>query len=123
MSIRPIFLAATVAVSLWAAADPAVQEAKKLVTAKKYDEAIATLEKAQKAHPKAVDVQKELAETHLAQADSFMYNDALPPRMRYPQALRAYRKVLQYDKTNKKAQEGIASIEGIYKSMGRPIPQ
>jgi tetratricopeptide (TPR) repeat protein len=123
MSIRPILLAATIAVSLWAAADPAVQEAKKLVTAKKYDEAIATLEKAQKAHPKALDVQKGLAETHLAQADSFMYNDALPPRMKYPQALRAYRKVLQYDKTNKKAQEGIASIEGIYKSMGRPIPQ
>ena len=123
MSIRPILLAATIAVSLWAAADPAVQEAKKLVTAKKYDEAIATLEKAQKAHPKALDVQKGLAETHLAQADSFMYNNALPPRMKYPQALRAYRKVLQYDKTNKTAQDGIASIEGIYKSMGRPITQ
>ena len=88
--------------------------------AKKYDEAIATLEKAQKANPKAADVQKGLAEAHLAKADSFMYNDALPPRMKYPQALRSYRKVLQYDKTNKKAQEGIATIEGIYKSMGRP---
>ena len=52
-----------------------------------------------------------------------MYNDALPPRMKYPQALRSYRTVLQYDKTNKKAQEGIATIEGIYKSMGRPVPQ
>ena len=81
-----MILAATVAAPLWAAV-PAVQEAKKLVDAKKYDEAIATLEKAQKANPKAADVQKGLAEAHLAKADSFMYNDALPPRMKYPQAL------------------------------------
>ena len=47
-----MILAATVAGALWAAV-PAVQEAKKLVDAKKYDEAIATLEKAQKANPKA----------------------------------------------------------------------
>ena len=108
--------------ALWAA-DPAVAESKKLVAAKKYDEAIAALEKAQKAHPKAADVQKAFADTYLAQADSYMADESLPPRQKYPNALRAYRKVLIYDKTNKHAQEQIASIEGIYKSMGRPIPQ
>lgn len=118
-----MILAAVAAGAMLAADSAAVQEAKKLVTAKKYDDAIAALDKAHKANPKAADVQKGLAEAHLAKADSFMYNDALPPRMKYPQALRSYRTVLQYDKANKKAQEGISTIEGIYKSMGRPVPQ
>jgi hypothetical protein len=52
-----------------------------------------------------------------------MYNDALPPRQKYPTALRAYREVLKHDKDNAKARKGIATIEGIYKSMGRPVPQ
>ena len=47
----------------------------------------------------------------------------MPPRTKYPGALKAYRQVLQYDKTNTKAQSQIATIEGIYKSMGRPVPQ
>ena len=51
-----------------------------------------------------------------------MYNEELPPRMKYPSALKAYRQVLTVDKANKKAQTNIATIEGIYKSMGRPVP-
>jgi hypothetical protein len=31
--------------------------------------------------------------------------------------------VLVYDKTNKKAQENVQLIEGIYKQMGREIPK
>ena len=100
----------------------AVADAKKKVAEKKYDEAIAQLEAEQKAKPRAA-VTKALAEANLAKADSFMYNDSLPPRAKYPVALRAYREVLKYDKGNKKAQQGIATIEGIYKSMGRPVPQ
>ena len=122
MSIRALILAATVAATMLAAI-PAVQEAKKLVAAKKYDEAITALEKAEKANPKAAEVKTAFAETYVAKGDSFMYNDALPPRMKYPQALRSYRKALEYDKTNKKAQSGVSTIEGIYKSMGRPVPQ
>jgi hypothetical protein len=104
-----------------AAAD-AVTDARKKIAEKKYDEAITQLEAENKAKPRA-DVKKALAEANLAKADSFMYNDALPPRAKYPTALRAYREVLKYDKENKKAQQGIATIEGIYKSMGRPVPQ
>jgi tetratricopeptide (TPR) repeat protein len=123
MSIRRFVLVGFAAASLWAAADPSVAQAKKLVAEKKYDEAIATLEKAEKAHPKAADVQKGLADTYLAQADSMMKDAALPPRVKYRGALKAYRKVLQYDKTNKHAQEGVSTIEGVYKSMGMPVPQ
>ena len=49
MRIRNVILAVSAAALLWAA-DPAVQEAKKLVAAKKYDEAIVALEKAHKAN-------------------------------------------------------------------------
>lgn len=120
--MRRWILAASAATVLWAAGSP-VQDAKKLIAEKKYDQAIATLEKAQKAQPKSVEVPKALAEAYVGQGDSFMENDALPPRMKYPQALKAYRKALEFDKTNKKAQTQIATIEGIYKSMGRPVPQ
>lgn len=122
MNVRRWLLTASAAVAMWAAGTP-VQEAKKLLAEKKYEQAISTLEAAHKTQPKSAEVQKTLAEAHLAHGDSFMYNEALPPRMKYPQALKAYRKVLEYDKANKKAQEQISTIENIYKSMGRPIPQ
>lgn len=105
------------------AADSAVEGARKKITEKKYDEAITLLETAHKAKPQSAELKKALGDAYLAKGDSFMYNDALPPRMKYPTALRAYREVLKYDKENKKAKQGIATIEGIYKSMGRPVPQ
>ena len=105
-----------------AAADAVVDSARKQIAAKKYDEAITQLEAAHKAKPRA-EVKNALVDALLAKGDSFMYNDALPPRMKYPTALRAYRDVLKYDKENKKARSGIDTIEGIYKSMGRPVPQ
>jgi tetratricopeptide (TPR) repeat protein len=105
------------------AADPAVEKAKKDVAAKNYDAAITALEAAHKKNPKSAEVKTALADALLAKGDSFMYNESMPPRVKYPSALRAYRQVLQYDKANKKAQQNIATIEGIYKSMGRPVPE
>ena len=104
------------------AANPAVEQARKNIAAKKFDEAISQLEAANKAKPQP-EIKKALGEAYLAKADSFMTDESVPPRVKYPTALRAYREVLKYDKDNKKAQEGINTIEGIYKSMGRPIPQ
>jgi len=104
------------------ASDAAVEKARKMVTEKKYDEAITQLEGAYKTKPNA-ELKKALADAQLAKGDSFMFNDAVPPRVKYPTALKAYREVLKYDKDNKKAQQNIATIEGIYKSMGRPVPQ
>jgi tetratricopeptide (TPR) repeat protein len=113
-----LFLAA----ALWAA-DPVVDKAKKDVAAKNYDAAIGALESAHKKNPKSAEVKSALVEALLAKGDSFMNDPAVPPRVKYPTALRAYRQVLQYDKANKKAAQNIATIEGIYKSMGRPVPQ
>jgi tetratricopeptide (TPR) repeat protein len=121
MSIRNIFLGIAIASCLMAA-NPAVEQAKKKIAEKKYDEAIAQLESAYKAKP-APDVKKALAEAYMAKADHFMNDPATPPRVKYPTALRSYREVLKYDKDNAKAKQSVATIEGIYKSMGRPIPQ
>ncbi len=122
MSLRTSFIAIFLATSLFAA-DATVDQAKKKIADKKYDEAIATLEPALKAKPKSVDVQKALSQAYTGKADSLMSNQALPPRQKYPEALRAYRKAVDYDKENKKAKEGVDTIEGIYKQMGRPVPQ
>ncbi|HYP06045.1 MAG TPA: tetratricopeptide repeat protein [Bryobacteraceae bacterium] len=122
MSMRRWILAASAATVMWAAASE-VQEAKKLIAAKKYDDAIVALEKAQKVQPKSPEVKKAFAEAYVGQGDTFMYNEALPPRMKYPQALKSYRKALEYDKTHKQALAQIKTIEDIYKSMGRPVPQ
>jgi len=104
------------------AADPIIESAHKQIAAKKYDEAISALEVSYKAKPKP-EVKTALAEANLAKADAFMNDDSAPPRIRYTTALRAYRETLKYDPQNKKAQQNISTIEGIYKQMGRPIPQ
>ncbi|MBL8235467.1 MAG: hypothetical protein JNL98_43635, partial [Bryobacterales bacterium] len=52
-----------------------------------------------------------------------MFNKDIPPFRKYPGALRQFRKTVEYDPKNAKAKEHIATIEGIYKSMGRPVPQ
>jgi hypothetical protein len=105
------------------AAEPVVVQAKKQIAEKKYDEAITALEAANKANPKSAEVRSTLVDALLAKADSIMSDDSAPPRTKYPTALRTYRQVLTVDKDNKKAQSNIATIEGIYKSMGRPVPQ
>ncbi len=121
MTLKHVSLIFALSFSLLAA-DSVVEQARKKVAEKKYDEAISQLETANKAKP-AADLKKALADANMAKADAFMNDPAAPPRVKYTTALRSYREVLKYDKTNKKAQENISTIEGIYKSMGRPIPQ
>ena len=118
--IRKLFLTATIAVAMLAA--DTLADARKMLAGKKYDEAIALLESANKTKS-TPEVKKALAEANLAKGDAFMADNAVAPRVKYPTALRAYREALKYDKDNKKAQQNIATIEGIYKSMGRPVPQ
>ena len=120
--MRSLFLLLAVT-SCLVAADSAVTQAQALLKAQKNAEAIALLDKAHTANPKSAEITKALADAYLADADSNMANAALPPMRKYPNALRAYRKVLEFDKTNQKAKANIAQIESIYKQMGMPIPQ
>ena len=108
---------------LLAAAEPAIDKAKKQQAEKKFDEAVSTLDAAHKAKPKSVEIRKALADAHMQAGDSYMYNESLPPFRKYPAALRHYRSTLRLDPKNKKAADNIAMIEGIYKQMGRPIPR
>ena len=118
---RNILLICAIGTALLAA-DAVVDQARQKIAQKKYDEAIAQLEPAYKAKPNA-ELKKALADANLAKGDAFMSDESMAPRTKYPGALKAYREVLKYDKDNKQAQQAIATIEGIYKSMGRPIPQ
>lgn len=122
--IRKFLLLSTLAGALLALDPKVVTEAQAMTKAGKHTEAIALLEGALKTSPKdAVAIKAALASANLALGDATMANEQLPPRGKYPVALRAYRKVLEFDKSNKKAAQNIATIEGIYKSMGRPVPQ
>jgi tetratricopeptide (TPR) repeat protein len=105
------------------AADSIVEDAKKKIKEGKYDEAIAALDAEHKAKPKSPEVTKALVDAHMAYGDFNLNNQQMPPFRKYPAALREYRKVVELDKTNKKANENIAMIEGIYKQMGRPVPK
>jgi tetratricopeptide (TPR) repeat protein len=122
MNLSKPLLLLTIAGALLAA-DPVVTQASKLVAEKKYDAAVTLLEGANKANPKSVELQKAMGDALAAKGDSIMYDDSLSPRTKYPDALRLYRRALTYDKTNQKAKSSVDTIEGIYKSMGRPIPQ
>lgn len=118
------FLAAiTLAAALLLAAGKPLDEAKALLKDKKFDEAVAVLDPAIKANPKDAALKTTMVDALLGSADGYMYNDKLPPFKKYPAALKTYRRVLEFDKNNQKAKDNIATIEGIYKSMGRPVPQ
>jgi tetratricopeptide (TPR) repeat protein len=104
-------------------ANKAVDEAKALMKDKKYEEAVAVLEPAAKAAPKDTAVKNAMIEALMGNGDAYMYNEKLPPFKKYPSALRSYRRVLEFDKANQKAKDNVSMIEGIYKSMGRPVPQ
>ena len=117
---RSRLLVGTGALALSIAFAGAVEDAQKLVKAGKFDEAITLLEKGDAKQPA---VTKALVDAHMGKADFFMNDPNSPPRVKYTTALKEYRKVLTYEKSNQKAATNIKTIEDIYKSMGRPVPQ
>ena len=52
-----------------------------------------------------------------------MYESEVAPRLKYPIALRAFRRVLDLDESHTEAAAEKERIEKIYESMGRPIPE
>lgn len=56
-------------------------------------------------------------------ADAVLVSPALAPKDKYPKSLRLYRGIQKVDAKNAHAKKQIELIEGIYRSMGRPIPK
>jgi tetratricopeptide (TPR) repeat protein len=117
------FLMAVTLPALLLAKNPAIDKAAKLSKEGKHDEAIAALEAELKKTPKDPELKTALGQAYTASGEATMFNEALPPFRKYPTALRLFRKAVENDPNAKKAKEHIATIEGIYKSMGRPVPQ
>ena len=105
------------------AADAVTDAAKKKSADGKYEEAIADLDAAYKKNPKSAELKKALTDTHFAQGNSLMNNAQMPPFRKYPGALKSFRKTLEFDPNHAEAKANIKTIEDIYKSMGRPVPQ
>ena len=121
--MRTLVLAGILSAIPLFAFDAVTDAAKKKVADGKYEEAIADLEAAYKKDPKPVEVKKALAGAHFAQGSATMTNAQMPPMRKYPASLRSFRKTLEFDPNHAEAKANIKTIEDIYKSMGRPVPQ
>ena len=86
---------------------------------KAYKAAKSALEKT----PKSPKAKKDFTTIGAAYGHESMVSNALPPRTKYPQALKIYREVLKVDPNEKTAKSESELIISIYKQMGRPIPK
>ena len=93
----------------------AMGSASTLTSTPKLDGRIATLEKSGKD-------KKALAAVYAERGYARMTDNNAAPRVKYRAALGDFRRALTLDPANAKAKQNVALIEGIYKSMGRPIP-
>ena len=75
-----------------------------------------------KESPKDEILLKERIAGHMKFANYLRDESPLPPKEKYPAALAQYRIVYQLDPNNADAKNNIGLIEGIYKQMGRTVP-
>jgi tetratricopeptide (TPR) repeat protein len=114
----PALLAAALLLAVSARAQ--TDEKKELAT---YQKAYSAAKKILAAKPKDPKVRSNFVAAGNRLATRTMTADSLPPRMKYPTALRLYREVLKVEPKNYEAKNNSEMIISIYKSMGRPIPK
>jgi hypothetical protein len=102
---------------------PGSAEAKADAPTAPNDDKVAELRAAYEKSPGDAALKQKLADATFEDAQYYMYAPTLPPREKYPKALSLYRETVKLDPSNDTARQAIATIEGIYKSMGRPIPE
>jgi hypothetical protein len=88
----------------------------------KFQTAYTTAKKALSTKPKDKKVRAAFVVAADRYATAMMVESTLPPRLRYPGALRIYREVLKVDPKNTEALNNSKMIVDVYKSMGRPVP-
>ena len=100
-----------------------------LVTSQTGSDQLASLENAYNVAKSAYDKAKseaskeEYVEATVEYATEVMTSPKLPAKEKYPKALQLYREANLVDPSNVTAKNNIEMIEGIYESMGRPIPK
>ncbi len=80
-------------------------------------------EAAYKKKPTDAKLKKAHLDAATKLADAVLVSPALAPKDKYPKSLRVYRGIMKVDPKNAHAKKQIDLIEGIYRSMGRPIPK
>jgi hypothetical protein len=85
--------------------------------------AAADAEAALKASPGDAALKKKTSVAVTAAGDAMMMKSTLPSKPKYRGALRFFRRGVELDSTNKQAAGGRDLIEGIYTSMGMPVPK
>jgi len=104
-------------------ADPSkIDEATKLITNKDFEKGIAMLDDMGKSSPNDELLKKTQVVAHIKYGNHLMYESTLPPKEKYPLALRQYRMAAAIEPTNAEAKQNINLIEGIYSQMGRTVP-
>lgn len=88
----------------------------------KLDRTYAAAKKAFDKSPKDAKLKEKFIVAGVKFGHASMMAEALPPKVRYPQALRIYRQVLRVDPKNPVAKQESDLIIDIYKKMGRPVP-
>lgn len=86
------------------------------------DEKVAELRKRYEENPNDGAVKAAYADAVFQNAQFYMYSSPLPPNQKYPKALAMYREVLRLDPSNEAAKQSIETIEAIYRSLNRPVP-
>ena len=118
-NIVTIFMLATVAQFAQATITEAQEKAQITKLSKKMNASKAAFEKDKKNNKLKASYIKDA----MAVADMTLEALYLSPKQKYPASLRLYRAVLKLDSKHKAANEKKNLIEGIYKSMGRPVPK
>lgn len=103
--------------------DPSkIDEATRLVRNKDFEKGIAMLDDMGKSSPNDEVLKKARVNAHIMYGNYLMYESTLPPKEKYPSALRQYRMAAAIEPTNAEANQNINQIEGIYGQMDRTIP-
>ena len=93
-----------------------------LVNTGHFEEGITALDEIAKSSPSDPALRQSLLSAHMKFGHYYMFNDTLPPKVKYPNALKQYREVLKIDPNNEDAKNNAQQIIDIYKMMGREVP-
>lgn len=106
------------------AAKPAAKPSAAAPAAGPMDEAkLKALEAKLAKKPNDAKLKSEVAEGNYQVGHAMMVDDNLPPRVKYPGALKHFRRALELNPKHAKAADEKKQIEDVYRQMGREVPK